>query len=74
MLFQVDNTPFFAWNLALGDVVAADPEEGVWRFRQVVRRIVWGISDGREAARSVDEWLSGGAASLPTRGKDASFG
>ena len=37
-LFQVDNTPFFAWDLALGDVVAADPEEGVWRFKQVVRR------------------------------------
>jgi hypothetical protein len=37
-LFQVDNTPFFAWDLALGDVVAADPEEEVWRFKQVVRR------------------------------------
>jgi hypothetical protein len=37
-LFQVDNTPFFAWDLALGDVVAADPKEGVWRFREVVRR------------------------------------
>ena len=37
-LFQVDNTPFFAWDLALGDVVAAVPEEGVWRFKQVVRR------------------------------------
>lgn len=37
-LFQVDNTPFFAWDLALGDVVAAAPEESVWRFRQVVRR------------------------------------
>ncbi len=37
-LFQVDNTPFFAWELALGDVVEAAPEEGVWRFKQVVRR------------------------------------
>jgi hypothetical protein len=37
-LFQVDNTPFFAWDLALGDVVAAAPEDGLWRFRQLVRR------------------------------------
>lgn len=37
-LFQVDNIPFFAWDLALGDVVAADPEEGAWRFRRVIRR------------------------------------
>jgi hypothetical protein len=37
-LFQVDNIPFFAWDLALGDVVAADPEKGMWRFRKVVRR------------------------------------
>jgi hypothetical protein len=37
-LFQVDNTPFFAWDLALRDVVAADPEEGVCRFRRVVHR------------------------------------
>jgi glutamate synthase (NADPH/NADH) small chain len=36
--------------------------------------IVWAISDGREAARSVDAWLSGGTSSLPTRGRDASFG
>ena len=37
-LFQVDNIPFFAWELALGDVVTAEPEEGMWRFRKVVRR------------------------------------
>lgn len=37
-LFQVDNIPFFAWDLALGDVVAAEPEEGAWRFKKVVRR------------------------------------
>jgi hypothetical protein len=36
--FQVDNTPFFAWDMALGDVVAADPEDGAWRFRRLVRR------------------------------------
>jgi hypothetical protein len=37
-LFQVDNIPFFAWDIALEDVVAADPEESMWRFRKVVRR------------------------------------
>jgi hypothetical protein len=36
-LFQVDNIPFFALDLALEDVVTADPEDGVWRFRRVVR-------------------------------------
>ncbi|WP_224366624.1 glutamate synthase subunit beta [Hyalangium versicolor] len=36
--------------------------------------IVWAISDGREAARSADAWLSGSSSALPTRGKDASFG
>ncbi|WP_224249874.1 glutamate synthase subunit beta [Hyalangium gracile] len=36
--------------------------------------IVWAISDGREAARACDEWLSGTASALPTRGRDASFG
>jgi hypothetical protein len=36
-LFEVDNIPFFAWGLALEDVVAAEPEEGVWRFKEVVR-------------------------------------
>ena len=37
-LFQVDNIPFFAWDIALGDVVAAELEEGMWRFRKVVHR------------------------------------
>jgi glutamate synthase (NADPH/NADH) small chain len=36
--------------------------------------IVWAISDGREAARSLDAWLSGASSALPTRGGDASFG
>jgi glutamate synthase (NADPH/NADH) small chain len=36
--------------------------------------IVWAISDGREAAKAADAWLSGTASALPTRGKDASFG
>jgi glutamate synthase (NADPH/NADH) small chain len=35
--------------------------------------IVWAISDGREAARSVDAFLRG-STSLPTRGADAAFG
>jgi glutamate synthase (NADPH/NADH) small chain len=35
--------------------------------------IVWALSDGREAAKAVDAWLSG-ASSLPTRGKDSAFG
>ena len=36
--------------------------------------IVWALSDGREAARAVDAYLSGGASALPTRGRDHSFG
>jgi glutamate synthase (NADPH) small chain len=36
--------------------------------------IVWAISDGREAARSIDAFLSGAPSALPTRGHDASFG
>jgi glutamate synthase (NADPH/NADH) small chain len=36
--------------------------------------IVWAISDGREAAKSLDGWLSGASSALPTRGRDASFG
>jgi glutamate synthase (NADPH) small chain len=36
--------------------------------------IVWAISDGREAAKALDAWLSGVPSALPTRGRDASFG
>jgi glutamate synthase (NADPH/NADH) small chain len=36
--------------------------------------IVWALSDGREAARAVDAYLSGGTSALPTRGRDHSFG
>ena len=32
--------------------------------------VVWAISEGREAARSVDAYLSGGESSLPARGRD----
>jgi hypothetical protein len=35
--------------------------------------IVWAISQGREAARSVDAWLQGRASHLPTRGADLAF-
>ncbi len=36
--------------------------------------IVWAISDGREAARGVDAFLSGQPSRLPTRGRDTPFG
>jgi len=36
--------------------------------------IVWAIADGREAARAVDSYLSGGPTGLPTRGVDSPFG
>jgi glutamate synthase (NADPH/NADH) small chain len=36
--------------------------------------VVWAISDGREAARSVDTYLQKRPSSLPTRGIDNSFG
>ncbi|MFY0529330.1 DUF4265 domain-containing protein [Archangium gephyra] len=35
-LFQVDNIPFFATGVALGDVVSATPEEGAFCFQAVV--------------------------------------
>ncbi|QSQ25882.1 glutamate synthase subunit beta [Pyxidicoccus parkwayensis] len=35
--------------------------------------IVWALSDGREAAKSVDAYLSGGKSVLPTRGADCAF-
>jgi glutamate synthase (NADPH/NADH) small chain len=36
--------------------------------------IVWALSDGREAAKAVDTYLSQAASALPTRGKDSAFG
>jgi glutamate synthase (NADPH/NADH) small chain len=36
--------------------------------------IVWALSDGREAAKAVDTYLSQEASGLPSRGKDYSFG
>lgn len=36
-LFQVDNIPFFATGVAVGDLVSATPEEGAFRFQDVVQ-------------------------------------
>ena len=36
-LFQVDNIPFFATDIALGDIVSATEEEGAFRFQEVVQ-------------------------------------
>ena len=36
--------------------------------------IVWAISDGREAARAVDTFLTGEPSTLPSRGHDTPFG
>jgi len=35
--------------------------------------IVWALSDGREAAKAVDAYLSGGRSALPTKGADCAF-
>ncbi|NVI98950.1 glutamate synthase subunit beta [Myxococcus sp. AM009] len=35
--------------------------------------IVWALSDGREAAKACDAYLSGGRSVLPTRGADCAF-
>ncbi len=36
-LFKIDNIPFFVLGIAVGDVVSAVPEEGVFRFKDVVQ-------------------------------------
>jgi hypothetical protein len=36
-LFRIDNIPFFAHSIALGDIVAASPEQGLLRFKEVVQ-------------------------------------
>ncbi|HEX8436434.1 DUF4265 domain-containing protein [Archangium sp.] len=35
-LFKIDNIPFFVLGIAVEDVVSAVPEEGVFRFKEVV--------------------------------------
>ncbi|MDC0707153.1 glutamate synthase subunit beta [Stigmatella sp. ncwal1] len=36
--------------------------------------IVWALSEGREAAKAVDAYLTGLPSALPSRGRDAAFG
>jgi hypothetical protein len=35
-LFKIDNIPFFALGVAVNDIVSAEPEEGVFRYKEVV--------------------------------------
>jgi hypothetical protein len=35
-LFKIDNIPFFVFGIAVDDIVSATPEEGVFRFKEVV--------------------------------------
>ncbi len=61
---KVDST--FATNVP-GVFAAGDAMRGA-------SLIVWAISDGREAARTVDTFLMGQPSLLPTRGRDTPFG
>lgn len=36
--------------------------------------IVWALSDGREAAKAIDTYLSRDTSALQTKGKDCTFG
>lgn len=36
-LFQIDSIPFFVLGIAVNDIVSGLPEEGVFRFKEVVR-------------------------------------
>ncbi|MDY7233259.1 DUF4265 domain-containing protein [Hyalangium rubrum] len=36
-LFQIDNIPFFVHGIAVNDIVSATPEEGVFRYKEVVQ-------------------------------------
>ncbi|HLL05723.1 MAG TPA: DUF4265 domain-containing protein [Myxococcaceae bacterium] len=36
-LYRVGNIPFFAMDIALGDLVEAEPDDGLLRFRRVVQ-------------------------------------
>ena len=63
-------------NVAI-DATHASSVPGVWAAGDVHRGaslIVWAISDGREAARSVDAALRNSTTILPSRGQDARFG
>jgi glutamate synthase (NADPH) small chain len=61
--FQVDGT--FATSVP-GVFAAGDASRGA-------SLIVWAISDGREAARAVDAWLTGQPSRLATRGANLPF-
>ncbi len=55
----------------------ATSAEGVYAAGDASRGaslIVWAIADGREAAREMDAWLSRRLSSLPTKGRDCTFG
>jgi glutamate synthase (NADPH/NADH) small chain len=59
------------------DATFATSVDGVWcagDARRGASLIVWALSEGREAARAVDGWLTGRASRLPTRGQDSAFG
>jgi glutamate synthase (NADPH/NADH) small chain len=61
---------------ALSDAAFQTNVDGVFVAGDAVRGpslVVWALSDGREAARSADAWLTGGVR-LPTRGKNRHFG
>jgi len=59
-LFQIDNIPFFVRGIAVNDIVSATPEEGVFRYKEVVqpsghgtiRLIVSEMSDVQAGAKS----------------------
>jgi hypothetical protein len=36
-LFRIDNIPFFAKSIAWGDIVSAIPEQGLLKFKEVVK-------------------------------------
>lgn len=36
-LFQIDNIPFFVHGIAMNDIVSATPEEGVFRYKEVIQ-------------------------------------
>ena len=62
--------------------IKVDPQgrtsvEGVYAAGDASRGaslVVWAVSDGREAARSMDSDLTGARSTLPTRGQNLAFG
>jgi len=63
-------------NVAADTTTFATSAEGVYAAGDARRGqslVVWAISEGREAARAIDERLTGGPSILPTRGADVPF-